>query len=397
MANLVQATISVIGFPKTLDQLEHFLQIDEHSGKTQGSATDIDLLLKFDPELDGDFTWTAPRWIAQGDVLFFYHTKSANRSIARVLMEANERLQESRSRSGWRLWGQASRERARHSEMVALLEHAAGLAERYSGTIFGCAEVSARTKYSPLEGDLHFATKFFAPLGQVHLFEHPLLAEDLAEYVRIGQGTQNTPLYDTQFEGIKERLAERNDLPDYLRGARIGGHSFRDATPENWPEISCSSGARFVNEAQLREYLLDFLLEELKDPRSPVLRECQCFRNGASTGIADYFVRVNGSWIPVEAKLTVLGTTEDRLIDQLSRYVNIDSFVPTLGRNRGTKYVSTGSPLCLVCDQAGIYIVSEGQFKGCSPGEPVWRREELDHSTKTGIRRRLEEEGRRHD
>lgn len=396
MANLIQATISTIGFPKTLDQLEHFLEIDEPSGKVEGSATDIDLLLTFNPKLDRDFTWTAPRWIVQGDILFFYHTKSTRRSIAKLLKEANGRVQELGGRRGWRLWGEASRKRARLSEMVALLEHAADLAKSYSGTIFGCAEVFARTKYSPLEGDLHFSTKFFAPLGQVHLFEHPLPAEDFAEYVKIGQSTQNTPLYDTQFEGIKARLAERNDLPDYLRRARIGGHSLRDATPENWPENSCSSEARFVNEAQLREYLLDFLLEELKDPRSPVLKECQCFRKGTSTGFADYFVKVNEDWIPVEAKLTVLGATPDKLLDQVARYVNIDSFIPTLGRNRGTKYAATGSPPCLICDQAGIYIVSEGKFRDCSPGQPIWKREELDHSTKTEVRRRLEEEGRRH-
>jgi hypothetical protein len=65
-------------------------------------------------------------------------------------------------------------------------------------------------------------------------------------------------------------------LPDCLKRARIGGESFRDVTQENWLSISCSSDARFINEAQLRAYLLDYLLEKLKDPRTPLLRECRC-------------------------------------------------------------------------------------------------------------------------
>ena len=207
----------------------------------------------------------------------------------------------------------------------------------------------------------------------------------------MGQNTPSTPLYEREFEGLKRQLSERNPLPEFLKRARIGGESFRDVTQENWPSISCSPGARFVNEAQLRAYLLDFLLEELKDPRTSLLRECRCFRGGAETGLADYFVRVGGQWIPVEAKLSVLASSETRLLEQVNRYVAIDSFSPTVGARVGESFSASSSPLCLVADQAGIYTISDGAFQGCSFGDPAWMREALDHSSVTTLRQWIED------
>ncbi len=53
------------------------------------------------------------------------------------------------------------------------------------------------------------------------------------------------------------------------------------------------------------------------------------------------------------------------------------------------------SSVCLVADQSGVYVVSAGKFSGCSPGKPVWRREELDHSIVPSIRDRIRKEAER--
>jgi len=271
------------------------------------------------------------------------------------------------------------------------LEHAAELSETYSGAIFACAEISGPAAHFEEEPARHFSSRSFAPLGKVHTFANPLPDYKFADYFKVGQNTPSTPLYEREFEGLKRQLSERNPLPDFLESARIGDESFRDVTQQNWPSISCSAKARFINEAQLRAYLLDFLLDELKDPRSPLLRECRCFRSGADTGLADYFVKVGGEWIPVEAKLSVLSSSETRLLDQVSKYVAIDSFSPTVGSRVGESFAASFSPLCLVADQAGIYVISNGEFQGCSFGEPTLRREELDHSSKNALRQSIEE------
>lgn len=394
MTEPVQAAISVIGFPATQEELEGFLEVDEKSGKVLGGATDLDLVLDF--ERHQYITWTAPRWMTQGDLLLLYHTKNARQKVNTLLAEAEGRLRELSRRGQWRIWGRGERERQRLAELVALLKGAAASSDRYSGTIFACAEISAPPGYEGQEVERHFAGRSFAPLGRVHIFEDPLPADQFVEYAKIGQGTANTALYERQFEGIKRQLRERNALPAFLSNARIGGTTFRDVNKDNWPDVSCSANARFINEEQLRSYLLDFLLEELRDEQTPLLRECKCLRGGKKTGFADYFVTVGGAWVPVEAKLNVLSTPERKLLDQVAKYVGIDTFCPTVGTKVGKTYKASGTFLCLIADQSGIYTVSHGEFIGCSPGDPMWRREELDQDTVTDIRQEIEAEvGRR--
>ena len=53
----------------------------------------MDLILDFDPERDRWLSWTAPRWMTQGDILFFYHTKNAKRKIQKLLKEARDEEQ----------------------------------------------------------------------------------------------------------------------------------------------------------------------------------------------------------------------------------------------------------------------------------------------------------------
>ena len=93
----------------------------------------------------------------------------------------------------------------------------------------------------------------------------------------------------------------------------------------------------------------------------------------------------------MEAKLSVLASSEARLLEQVNRYVAIDSFSPTVGARVGESFSASSSPLCLVADQAGIYAISDGAFQGCSFGEPAWMREELDHSGVTTLRKWIED------
>jgi hypothetical protein len=333
--------------------------------------------------------------MTEGDILFFYHTKNAKPKIQKLLKEARAEEEalwaSTRGKRIVRLRASLKRhELDRAAQRVRTLEHAAELSEKYSGTIFACAEISGPAEYFEDEPSRYFASRSFAPLGKVHTFANPLPYHEFTAYIKVVQNTPSTPLYEREFEGLKRQLSERNPLPEFLKHARIGGESFRDVIQENWPSISCSSEARFINEAQLRAYLLDFLLEELKDPHTPLLRECRCYRGGAETGLADYFVKVGGEWIPVEAKLSVLASTETSLLEQVNRYIAIDSFSPTVGARVRESFAASFSPLCLVADQAGIYTISDGEFQDCSFGEPSWRREDLNHSSIIALRRWIE-------
>jgi hypothetical protein len=280
------------------------------------------------------------------------------------------------------LYQQALQSYGPRSDLTRLLERAAEHANYYAGAIFGCAEISGATEYSQSEL-YHFGSRFFAPLGRFHLFQHPLPSETFADYVKIGQNT-TTPLYGQQFDRIKILLAEQNRLPNFLRMARFGTLSFRTINQDNWLSISCTSNTRFIHEAQIRSYLLDYLLSEVKDPGTPLLEECQCYRDGDKTGIADYFIKVHGRWLPVEAKLNIL--TERELLAQVAKYTEIDAFVPTQGTQRTQQFSVDRHALCIVVDQSGIYVTKGGEFFRCQPALPIWQREALGHSSGLQIR-----------
>lgn len=354
--------------PSSLEDIERLAE--------DGWWTDMDKLVY--PEvmaLWDEWYWTAPKWMTVGDVLFFYQTKSVKQRISRLIRE-------------WR------NHFGPDSALTSILERNLRHAEQYSGTIFASARVIGPARYMRDDYETLFKDRIFARIDDVHLFGRPLSLGEFSDVVSIGQST-NTPLHGSSFEEIKRRLEAHNVLPDYLEAARPGGKTFRDVDKDNWRSISCDeANVHFLDEDQLRKYLLDFLLAEVKDPRTPLLAECRCFRDGAGTGRADYFLKIDGSWVPVEAKLSVL--SEKDLSAQLRQYNRVEEFVPTLAPNKGTRYPKNGEnveqSVCLVADQAGVYLTRDGEFvDGCSLEEPLWRRGDLDESTPEAIRQRVRE------
>ena len=316
------------------------------------------------------YAWTAPRWMTENDILFFYHTKTAKKRADALYKRALE-------------------EDGQEKSFVRLLKRATETADRYAGTIFGCAQVAGAAEYDRSEL-YHFESRSFAPLRRIHIFGHPLPAERFADCVRIGQSA--TTIIDAdKFNGIRSRLEEQNRLPDYLKEARFGELSFRDVKPSTWREISCAPNARFIHEAQFRDYLLDYLLSEIKDKGTRLFEECDCHPGNPRPGRADYFVRVANHWIPVEAKVNI--RTERDILTQVAQYVHVDSFTPTLGAHRHNRpFEVSRSTVCIIADQSGIYIVKDGQFLHCHPGAPVWKREALSYTTATDIRNWIQSE-----
>jgi hypothetical protein len=253
------------------------------------------------------------------------------------------------------------------------------LVESFAGSIFGFAEVSGRPQKA-FDSNKHFHGTIYAPLDTFYVFKNPLPAEEFADVLKIGQNT-TTPMYGEQFEKIKNKLAMKNVLPKSLKDTEPTSIGFKDTNSKNWTLISCNNQARFINEAQLRTYLIDYLLEEIKDPRSTIHFECDCFRNSNRTGIADYFIKFEGNWVPVEAKLNVLA--EEDLLAQISKYIHIDSFIPTIKVLKEDLLQTSKYPFSLIIDQGGIYLVKNNVFVNCSPHNPLYKREELPGIMKT--------------
>src|SRR4051794_27818547 len=79
-ARYVQSCIAHVSFPRMLPELRRAW----HAGD---GYTDMELLL--DPPEGHSGGWTTPRWMTEGDILFFYHAKRAKQRIERFLAEAN--------------------------------------------------------------------------------------------------------------------------------------------------------------------------------------------------------------------------------------------------------------------------------------------------------------------
>jgi len=258
-AAAVQSCITNVSFPATLELLEAMVEDNDYG------ATDIDTLLE--AQAEHERSWTAPRWISAGDILFFYHTAKAATLVNRLLREV------------------AGDRNRRH--LKPILEHARARADRYSRTIFGCAVVSGEPQFEADEYKRqHFRSRIYAPLGVIHIFGRPLRDRLFVNFLTLSPGGALTPLHGEQFRCLKEALACENPLPPFLSRAEPGKGGFRAVSPQNWLEISCAPECRFIDESQLRAYLLDFLLSDLKDPRTPLLEECDCFRNGRNRSSA---------------------------------------------------------------------------------------------------------------
>lgn len=359
----VQSCITTVSFPEFMD--EFLLMVEKN-----GDGTDLHTLMTL--EADDEIGWSAARWMLEGDILFFYHAKKAKGRINRLIREAEELKLEGMKRT-----------------RLKMLKQEAEYARGINGTIFACAYVVGPSEHYRSE-EFHFKSNVFAPLGTVHIFEHPLTTAEFSSVVKIGQATV-TPLYGDQFAGIKTLLARTNRLPDFLANARHRDRHFRDVDKSNWLSISCQPDVRFIDEAQVRAYFIDYLLEAIKDPRTALYRECRCFRNGVSehTGYADYFVTINQKWIPVEAKLSVL--SEKDISGQIRKYINISHFIPTqtdrLGNEKSlTNIRAEHSDACVVIDQLGVYFTRGGEFIDCVPGYPLVSRTDLSQDALLKLR-----------
>lgn len=342
----VQSCVTSIGFPDDLDELE--LMYEKNEGYASGrQLTDLEVILNFGG-LNLDFAeWTAARWMTEGDVLFFYHTNRGHKKIRRLL-------------KGLRRAGSGI-------DTIETLERNLELSTRVESCIFACAPVQGSATYYAKEETEHFMSRTFVPFRRVHVFQNPLNISDFGLHFKIGQNTV-TPLYKRNFGAIRELLKRNNEIPDFLASADISELAFQNISKENWRQVVASPQARFLNEELVREYFIDYLLDEIKDPRTPILEECVTWRHGQITGRADYFVMIGGRWIPIEAKLNVL--TESDLLGQLGRYLRVDKFVPTVRNRQGSEFFPQQHDTCVAIDQSGVYLTHDQAFVDCDFERP---------------------------
>lgn len=363
--NFIQSCITAISFPHDLEGLEKMIWKNKEGWQYPIKYhTDLDILLYNDvieehnvDNIYDEGAWTAPKWMTKGDILFYYYTSGSKYWSKRLLKEfQNEVI-------------------SKH--VLVNLKHAVDIADEYSGKIIGCSEIAGTAKDCGFQ-DQHFKVRIFAPTKDVYIFKNPIDIKDFSEFVKINPAGTITPIsQDINFQGLKRLLSNNNDLPNYLKNTKIGDNVFRNVNKTNWMKISCSYDSTYLYEAQIRSYLIDYFLTEIKDYRTPLFEECDCFRNSSKrrTGTADYFIKINSRWIPVEAKINILA--ENDIHKQMSKYINIDKFKPTKGKNRGDEYKIPTTKFGMIIDQSGVFTFFEDDFVDCNYTKPRWRRDEM--------------------
>jgi hypothetical protein len=358
-----------------------------------------------DGEMD---SWSAPSWLTEGDLIFFYLSKRALPRIlsalyGAVLLALPEHKavldQYGPNDPRFQAWVREAVAALRpgDNEFVDALARARDLARDFEGAIFAGARVTQRPYVERSLTDQpdndgvpevrHWRGRVYAPIADLFTLAAPVPASVFTRHAPLSRTGGPTPLHGDAFSGVRDAVAATNRLPRYVREA-YAAPGLRGVTRANWRArfVESADAPRFVNEAQFRAYFADFALADLHDPGTPVLEECRCTPTGAGP-IADYFVRVGGRWLPVETKLNVRSVPA--LATQVARYLGVPTVKPLCGTHAGRERRVDGAALALVLDVEGLYLMDADGYVASGPDSPLLVRSDLARLDASEVRARI--------
>ena len=293
--DFVNAHINNISFPKTIEQLEEFIY--EH-----GCYNVEDVI----NESAGGYTsWTVPRSSVVGDVVLFFHAKTAIQWI-RKLETATKTLDESIHDKNL---------------LIDWLNRARELYSLYGGKIFAIGRVSSRPEIEDYDNPYHWAGRVYADVTDLYILERPIDISDFKSFIFVSRQSAITPLPSKEFEELKNIIEAKNhDVPVWFLKSKIGDYNLAKINKENFLEITNSYRKRFLLENDFRSYYVDHFLEILSGRK--FYRECQCYTKQTPLARVDNVFTFNGKKLLLEVKLNV--AIESNLIAQLEQYIKAE-------------------------------------------------------------------------
>ena len=294
--DFVNAHINNISFPKTIEQLEDFIY--EH-----GCYNVEDVI---NEAVDGYTIWTVPRSSVVGDIVLYFHAKTAIQWI-RKLETATKVL-----------------DPAMHDQklLVEWLQRARDLYSLYGGKIFAIGRIGSRPeKEDELEFQNHWSGRVYADVKDLYLLENPIDISEFNSFILVSRQSAITPLPSREFEELKSLIKSRNhNVPKWFLESRIGDNMLSKVSQNNFLEITTSYRKRFPLEINFRSYYVDYFLKTLSGKN--VYRECQCYTARTPLARVDNVFEFDGKRILLEVKLNI--ELEDDLISQLHQYIFAD-------------------------------------------------------------------------
>lgn len=294
--DFVNAHINNISFPKTIEQLEEFIY--EH-----GCYNVEDVI----NEAVGGYTiWTVPRSSVVGDIVLYFHAKTAIQWI-RKLETVTKTLDTNT-----------------HDIPLILewLKRARDLYDLYGGKIFAIGRVSSRPEIEDeYSTPYHWSGRIFADIKDLYILENPIDISEFNSFILVSRQSAITPLPSKEFEGLKQIIISNNpSVPEYFIDSKIGDYNLSRINQNNFFEITNSYRTRFPLEISFRSYYVDYFLKALSGKN--VYRECQCYSLQTPLARVDNVFEFNSKKILLEVKLNI--ELESDLFSQLNQYIKAD-------------------------------------------------------------------------
>lgn len=288
----VNAHINNISFPKSIEQLEDFIY--EH-----GCYNVEDVIAEAS---DGYTTWTVPRSSVVGDIVLYYHAKTAIQWI-RKLETATKTLNPQK-----------------HDKklLVEWLQRARALYSLYGGKIFAIGRVSSRPEREDGENIYHWSGRVYADIKDLYLLETPIDISEFNSFILVSRQSAITPLPSKEFEKLKSFVKAKNPMvPKWFLESNIGDNKLSKVNQNNFLKITDSYRKRFPLEINFRSYYVDYFLETLSGKN--VYRECQCYTAKTPMARVDNVFEFGGKMMLLEVKLNI--SLENDLTSQLDQYI----------------------------------------------------------------------------
>lgn len=296
----VQAVINNISFPKTLDELRHYI-------------FDVCYFDMEDILCNRETEWTMPKWAVPNDIVFFFHAKTAIATIRRLEIQLNR--EEPDDKDTLLIW----------------LRKARDIYRKFGGKIFAVGKVLKRPFFDDFAEteNLHWSSKIYAAIGDICVLDNPINLEEFSDFIFLSRQSAITAVLGGDFERLKKLILRKNPLPIYIIQSQATPMPLKDINSHNWLIITQSYRRSFFLEIQFRRYFVDYFLKSVGDNKK-LFSECACYRNGMLTGYADNCIWIDKRLCFVEVKLNVYAV--NRIETQLKKYCYLDEVL--LGKEK---------------------------------------------------------------
>ena len=291
----VNAHINNISFPTTIAELETFVY--------ENGRYSIEEVAIY-----GAGSWTVPRNAKKGDIVLFYHAKTAISRITALITKVK-----------------ALPDSAKHDKELLLswLDRARRLFAIYGGKIFAIGKILGIPKTEVLgeEEIYHWHGRIYADVGETVNLGCPVDISEFNSFIKISRQSAITPLPSREFNELRNIIRAKNDnLPAYFLECEIGNFDLSHINSENFLNITQEYRRRFLLEIDFRSYYVDYLLRGMV--KRKFWRECTCYTESAPCYFVDNVFQYNGKYYLLEVKLNV--QLERNLSGQLRQYVHSD-------------------------------------------------------------------------